>query len=135
MRYFVAAYREGAKPEDWAQPGEPVVPNFPTGARNTFLGTISFKPVPYAKVMDDPALTLDAVTDIGTRLKQRFKCLPHTLLDAYVLEMAKLAQQLPLGQLCTIMLDDDGEGVSVMLLSTNDIYRLWDSQPIPKELR
>lgn len=132
MRYLVATYREGAKPEDWAQPGEPVVPNFPTGAPNTFLGTVSFKPVPYARIVNDPALTLDA---IAIRLYGRYKSLPPQLLDTYVLETAKVALLVPVGTLCTLMIDETGEVVTLVDLETQDRYELWNRQPVPQELR
>jgi len=128
MRFMMAFHRPGAQPADWWAPeNEPVVPNFPTGHRNTFLSAVSFKAVPYARVADTQ-LDIDA---LARNLSARYKCLPAAMLEAYVLEIAKLAHELPLDAVCQCYMDDDGERVCIMLPETGDVRTLWDKQPIP----
>jgi hypothetical protein len=127
MKYFVADHREGAHgAEEWAKAGSPVVPTFPTGAQNTFLGALDFKPVPYARVALVTDLNLDEIAGL---LKKQFPGLPSELIDTYVLETAKLALKLPHDTLCQIYIDDDTAKVKVV--DTELFYTLWSKQPVP----
>ena len=128
MRFLLAFHRPGAQPANWWAPdGEPVVPNFPTGQRNTFLSAVSFKAIPYARVSE---VQLDP-DELARNLSARYKCLPVAMLEAYVLEIAKLAHGLSLGAVCQCYIDDDGERVCIMLPELEAVHTLWDKQPIP----
>ena len=127
MKYLVADHRTGAKgTENWASIGSPVVPNFPTGEQNTFLGVLDFKPVPYARVIAVVNMSLD---DIADALKRQFPGLPDGLLDEYVLATAKLAHKLPLNALCQIYTTEDTAKVKVV--DAEEFYIMWTKQPVP----
>ena len=128
MRVLQVVYRAGALEGDWAAEGECAVPNLPTGARNTFIGLDSFKPAPYAKVVALEGITL---TELAAKLKARFKSLPSELLDAYVLQTAMMAHDLPLDTICQCYIDDDGDHVTLRDVKTGAIHTLWEQQPIP----
>lgn len=143
MKFLVAERREGACQEAgcWARDGETVVPNFPTGARNTFLGTETFLPAAYGRVANLPGLDVD---DIQARLKGRFKGLPLSLLDEYILAIVKLCTALPVGTVCQQMMTDDGETVTIRIVEVppnsagvirEAIINLWDRQPVPEGAR
>ena len=140
MRFIVSEHRDGAQgTETWAPPGEPVVPNFPTGDRNTFLGVKSFKPVPYGRVTDIDGLDPDTLVET---LADRYKGLPKPLLSSYVVEMAVFAYNMPIGLVCQPYLDDDGERLTIRVVSVpdgdkhsggvaeDDVYAVWEKQPV-----
>lgn len=122
---FPVAYRfDRDMGNDWAQPGEPVVPNFPTAEPNTFIGLKSYKPAYYAVIKDIP-LDLD---ELLSKLCQRFQGLPKVMLSAYITESAVTAAGLPAGLI--IQLFTDGHSVAFADKDTHDVYKLWDEIPI-----
>lgn len=126
MKYLVSDHRAGAVgKERWAAINTPVVPNFPTGEQNTFLGTVDYLPVPYARVA---ALDI-SLDDIAGRLKKQYPGLPGALLDTYVFEVAKTVLHIPIGTLCQIYITDDE--AKIKLVDTDIFYTLWRKQPIP----
>ena len=107
-----------------------MVPNFPTGVENTFLGTLSWLPVPYAHVDDVDGVTLD---DIADRMKTQYPGLPGELHEAYVLATAKAAAALPIRALLQVYVDADS--AKLAQVNHHELYTLWDQQPIPERYR
>ena len=132
FKFLMSLHREGAEAMgSWAKAGDPVVPNFPVGAENTFLGAFDFKPVPYARVAELPKhISLDSIAD---SLKRQFPGLPPEFLDTYVLETAKLAFKLPIGSMCQIYVDT--ETAKVRVLDSDECYVMWEKQPIPERYK
>jgi hypothetical protein len=134
VHYLASEHRTGAVVTDadiagWAPPGEPVVPNVPTGQPNTFLGLDTFRTVPYARVLSgdiDP----DA---LAQHLAQQYPGLPVEFHDAYVLETLKTASKLQPGMIVQVYTDADTARIKV--IDQPDIYILWQEQPIPGRYR
>jgi hypothetical protein len=132
LHYLVAIHREGSAVTDadraeWASPGEPVVPTFPTGAPNTFLGLHSFREVPYAQVV---AGTFDP-DEWADSLKAQFPGLPGELHEAYLMETIKVAILLEPGTVVQIYTDADSARIKAVDDDAH-IYTLWNQQPIPE---
>lgn len=126
MKFLVAV--NGASEEmreRWAAAGEPVVPNFPVGAPNTFLGVNSYKPAVEAKVAEVPGLDIDI---LAKQLKGQYPGLPGVMLETYILETAIAAQRLHDGRRLLIFVDDDTAKLKVVELE--EYYTLWTRQPI-----
>jgi hypothetical protein len=102
--------------------GEPVIPNYPSGPQNTFLGTESFKPCTLAKVG-----VCDNINDILDRLCTQFPGLPRTLHKAYVVETAVAVHGLSVGTRVRLFSTYDSAE-----LTTEDgkTIRLWSKQPL-----
>ena len=130
MRFLCAVGTLQAARADWADEGEPVVPQFPPCALNVFLGTRSFKPSLYARVSECPGLDLDK---LAAALKAQYPGLPPEMLNAYVLETAKAAYELDLGALCQIFTTPDAARLHVQ--DTGRLYTLWEKQPIPESYK
>jgi hypothetical protein len=134
LHYFAAVRRTGsAITEDdidgWAEPGEPVVPNIPTGTRNVFIGLQSFKVAPYAEVTVgtfNPDLWL-------VRMQSQFPGLPCEFHEAYLMETIKIALKLRQGTL--VQLYTDADTARIKVVDSDDIYTLWSEQPIPARYR
>ena len=108
---------------DWAPEGEPVIPNFPIWKESYFLGIASFKPCPYAKVMEID-LDLDEAVKV---LKLRYPGLPESMLGKYVLETAKTAWELPTNAIFRISIEQDK--VELFGANVSKTYVMWDKQP------
>ena len=127
MKYLVAEHRDGATGEEqWAVAGTPVVPNFPTGPQNTFLGLLDFKDVPYARVVELTKVSIDELAGI---LKKQYPGLPAGLCDAYVTRTASVAAQLAIATICQIYTTEDS--ARIKLVGKDEFYTLWTQQPIP----
>lgn len=125
MRFLACVQVEMAKGDKWASPGEPVMPNFPTGYANSFLGTATFRPAMRAAVAEFDGLDPD---EMAERLHRQFPGLPRKMLDAYVLETAKVAYAMPLGAECNVYTTWDS--AKVMNLNTGELHVLWEQQPL-----
>lgn len=139
MKYIIAGQHIGADAykDKFAAAGDPVIPNFPTGPRNTFLSIYSFLPALYGIATDIPEFSVE---DFVERLATNYPGLPVELLRVYVMETCKLAEMLPHGTTVQPYLSDDNERLTVrvanapdntMGVAVDDIYKLWDEQPIP----
>ena len=109
---------------EWAPEGEPVIPNFPIWRESFFLSTISFKPVPYARVMEidiDPDAAMQS-------LKNRYPGLPEHLLGTYVLATAKAALELPTGIVLRVSIEPDK--TELFGVTESKTHVLWDKQPV-----
>lgn len=109
---------------------EPVIPNFPTGAQNTFLTIPSFRAVHHVLVEDRPAPSLD---DLLLVLKKQFPGLPEELLSTYLLETATAAHTYELGTKLQIFVTEDE--AKLMNTNTGQLLYLWKTQPIPERFK
>lgn len=124
MRFFACVQAPVTVGENWASAGEPVMPNFPTGYSNSFLGTISFKPTMKAEVKEFPELNLDEMVD---RLHKQYPGLPRSMLETYVLETAKAAYEIEPGSECSVY--NTWEATSILDLATGELHTLWTTLP------
>ena len=124
MRFLACVTTSVSDGEKWALAGEPVMPNFPTGYANSFLGADTFRPAMRAEVRDFPGLDIDK---LARKLCEQFPGLPKRMLDAYVLETAKAAHELPLGAECNVYTTWDT--AKIMDLATGKIHVMWDRLP------
>ena len=124
MRFLACVATPVSDGEKWATAGEPVVPNFPTGYANSFLGVDTFRPAMRARVADFPGLDIDAM---ARKLREQFPGLPKSMLDAYVLETAKTAYELPMAAECNIY--TTWEQARIMELATGKIHVMWEQLP------
>jgi hypothetical protein len=131
MNYLVAN-TQGVKALEasaLATHGEPVIPNFPTGPINTFLGIETHKITPYATISDNPDTDLDSLVN---RLAAAFPGLPKALLSVYVMATAMAAHAFPAGTV--LQLFTDGEQLSVRPREGDKPYILWKQQPLPANI-
>ena len=128
MRFLLAhpgPKAPGAPPEDeQAAAGEPVVPWFPAPVQNLFIGTKSWKLVPYAIVSDDPAVDPDVILE---SLKAQYPGLPGAMLENYVFAVAKAALELKLKTVVRIYCTEDS--ATIQIVGTDDTKVLWSEQP------
>ena len=114
---------DNAADDSMCPDGEPVVPNYPSGPQNTFLGAKSGKLCMTAEVrqcQDGLGLLLDG-------LSTQYPGLPRSLHKAYIVETAVAADSL-------------AEGVKLRLVSSYDnadlvaddgsVTNLWKKQPL-----
>jgi hypothetical protein len=124
---FLVCQRMEVEPEgEWAMDGEPVIPNFPTGAVDTFLGVQQHRPAYYARVAELPDFDLELEVK---RLKSYYTGLPESMLLAYLLETAVCAAQFQVGTILQIRISE--ERAEIYLRGEPETnYTLWDRQPI-----
>lgn len=125
MKFLVCLPGTLTTGDKWASAGEPVVPNFPTGYANSFLGSESFKPTMKAIVVEVPDLDIDVMSAV---LQKQFPGLPKRMLDTYVLETAKAAHELPLGAECNVY--TSWESTKIMDIGTGKLHVLWEKPPV-----
>lgn len=116
------------QPGDWAEDGEPVMPNFPTGPQNTFLGLKSYRPAYYARVVELD-LSLD---NLLQQLVKYYPGLPESMLSEYLMQTALVAATIPLDTVVHLYADCNKAEIAVR--GTEQLYTLWTEQPIPREL-
>ena len=127
MRYLFAVPPEvSSDGEDWADGGDPVVPQFPHVGQNHWLSLLSFKPAPYARVQDHSDVDIDGYAEI---LGKQYPGLPQALHAEYVLTTAKLAHMVDVGERLQIYITPDT--AKVLVLTTEEWIELWKQQPLP----
>lgn len=132
MKYFVSLpplqrqNNEGAR--DWAPAGEAVIPDFPAPPKNRFLSLVSFKPAPYAVVLD---VTFDPDVMAGI-LKKEYPGLPPDLHDNYILRMCQAAAELPIGTRVRVIVSE--EQATLQVVDTDKTIVLWTEQPLKKKM-
>lgn len=126
MKKFIACVvEEKTKDDRWAKEGEPLIPNFPTAYKNSFLGTESFKPAVKGVVKVFKDLNLDTML---TTLCEQFPSVPKIMLETYVLETAIAANEIPEGHECRPYTEEDS--AQILDLNSGLIYTLWTEQPL-----
>lgn len=114
---------------DWADEGDPVVPQFPHVGTNHWLSAISFEPAPYARVEERTDIDVDSY---AAALIAEYPGLPRELHEEYVLTTAKLANMLPVGSTVQVYITQDI--AKVLVLEAEEWIELWKQQPLPKHL-
>lgn len=127
MKFLVCQRMEKEQPGSWADDGDVVIPNFPTGPQNTFVSVVSCKPAYYARVADVADMTLDDTLPV---LRKDYPGLPVELLATYLLETAAVADKLPVGTIVQVYITYDK--AEIVVKGGGDRYVLWTKQPIPE---
>ena len=125
MRFLACVAMPQMYGDNWARPGEPVVPNFPTAYANSFLGARSFKPTMRAVVAEFQDLDIDELAD---RMHAQFPGLPRHMIDTYVLETAKVAHEIPVGTECSVY--TSWESTKIVEAATGQLHELWSELPL-----
>ena len=125
MRFLACQRMSIEQAGDWADDGEPVVPNFPTGQQNTFLSIRSHKPAYYARVVDMARMSLDVELQA---LAKYYPGLPKEMLSAYLMSTAVAAAELPIGTVVQIHATYDE--AKLVLRDGTLAYTMWSEQPI-----
>jgi hypothetical protein len=127
VRYLFALPPEvTADTVEWANSGEPVIPQFPHVSQNHWLSVVSFKPAPYAEVRELPNVDIDQYAD---DLVQQYPGLPRSIHETYVLTTAKLAQLVPVGSKLQVYITQNT--AKVLVIDTEEWIELWNQQPTP----
>lgn len=103
--------------------GEPVIPNFPSGPQNTFIGTRSFKLCTLATV----GLCSDRLNDMLERISRQFPGLPKSFHKSYIVETAVAAHGMLAGTKVRIVSSYDKVE---LVTDAGDVINLWSTQPL-----
>lgn len=127
MRYLFAVPPEvSSDGADWAEGGDPVVPQFPHVSQNYWLSVVSFKLAPYAEVRESPNVGVD---QYANALVQQYPGLPRSIHETYVLTTAKLARLVPVGSKLQVYITQNT--AKVLVINTEEWIELWNKQPTP----
>lgn len=122
MKYLVAIPKEKVTDGRWTTAREPVVPCFPSQHAGAFLAVPSFKLADRAEVAEtdaDPDEMLEA-------LAKEYPGLPRTLHEAYILKTYENVQDLPLGTVCTVSVN---QKQALLVPAGRPTALLWSEQP------
>ena len=125
MRFLACMAMPQMYGDNWARPGEPVVPNFPTAYANSFLGTETFKPTMKAVVAEFADMDIDRLAE---RMYAQYPGLPRHMIDTYVLETAKAAHEIPVGTECGVYTSWDS--TKLVEAGTGRLHELWPVLPL-----
>lgn len=127
MRFLFCVSQTATEGEQWANEGDPVIPNFPTGFKNSFLSLNNFLPTYKAIVLDKNDFSLNTYFE---KVCDQFPGLPKEMLETYLLETASVAHQIDVNELCRCYTDQDS--AKILNINTGEVYTLWEKQPIPE---
>lgn len=122
MKYLVAIPKEKVTDGRWTTVREPVVPCFPSQHAGAFLAVPSFKLADRAEVAEtdaDPDEMLEA-------LAKEYPGLPRTLHEAYILKTYENVQDMPLGTVCTVSVN---QKQALLVPVGRPTVLLWNEQP------
>jgi len=108
--------------DEFCPDGELVIPNFPSGPMNTFIGVKTHKPCLSAKVAEVNA-NLSRVLEDSVKY---YPGLPRPYIKAYIVETAVAADGLKVGTNVKIVSDYD---TATLVDADGNTIQLWDSQP------
>ncbi len=122
--FLVAADKTPA--EDMCPAGEPVIPTYPAGPLNTFIGTKTFKPCATASVtfLQGADADMDAMC---ARLMKQFPGLPEKMHQAYVVKTALSAAEIGINHRVSAVVNYDEASLAV---DDGRIITMWDKVPL-----
>lgn len=104
--------------------GSPVIPSFPTGGKDTFMGVACGKENHYARV-DEIDVSLNSLRDT---LLLQYPGLTEKLIKTYLMESALLASKLPVG---TVLKASSTYDTTYLIEVANETQHvLWTQQPV-----
>ena len=129
MRYLVAVFPDEQAPENRCADSEPVIPTFPMGGANHFIGVFCAGVATYASARNMPA-SVDP-DEILEGLVKTYPGIPKEYLEDTLTRTMVTAATLNSTQIYRVFIDED----SAVLHNVNDeteLITLWHDRPASK---